>query len=306
MMHFLTRHRRIFLALLGVVVPVALAWGRPLPGAADSAAPLVHLPIVLHSGPTATATATPSATTTATTTPTASSTATTTPTETATPTITATATATATPTETAGACFPTSHTYPITVRDSTLGSVGFVNPDGYYSDEIYQNKTWKRLYLHDPANNPSGSFAWLRWSADVGNPYSGGTSAATTAMMTSPGNIADGFDEAPWPASNSLNLPKPFGYPLQPHQLSPGDWAYPNLGVTNASTLRAQLDYHMANRKLLTLPIFDASAGSGSGMAYHISRPATFLLLGYSLTHSTSMYLDLVYIGTPALAPCTG
>jgi hypothetical protein len=300
MMHFLMRHRRTFLALLAVVVPVALAWGRPLSGAADSEALPVHLPIVLHSGPTAT----PSATATTTAIPTIISTATTTPTETATPTITATATATATPTETAGVCFPTSHTYPIAIRDSMLGSDGFVNPDGYYSDEAYQNKTWKRLYLHDPANNPSGSFAWLRWSADVGNPYSGGTSAATTAMMTSPGNIADGFDEAPWPASNSLNLPKPFGYPLQPHQLSPGDWAYPNLGVTNASALRAQLDYHMANRTLLTLPIFDASTGSGSGMTYHISRPGTFLLIGYSLTNP--MYLDLVYIGTPALEPCTG
>ena len=304
-MHSLTRHRRIFLALLVVVLPATLAWGRSLPSTTDSEIPPVHLPIIQHGGPTATATTTPSATATATTTPTASSTATATPTETATPTTTATATATATatPTETAGACFPTSHTYPITVRDSLLGSDGFINPDGYYSDETYQNKTWKRISLHDQIQNPSGGFAWLRWSSNSGDLQRGSNSNAMTAMMTSPGNIAGGFDEATWP-SNSLNLPKPDGYPLQPGQLSPGDWAYASLGVAGSSALRAQLDYHKAYRTHMTLPIFDASAGSGNSTIYHISRPGTFLLLGYSV--SNPMYLDLIYIGAPAPAPCTG
>jgi hypothetical protein len=292
----------MFLALLAVLLPATLAWGHSLPGTADSASPPVHLPIVLHSGPTAT----PSATATATTTPTASSTVTATPTETATPTITATATSTttATPTETVGACFPTSHSYPITVRDSMLGSDGFVNPDGYYTDETYQNKTWKRISLHDAIHNPSGGFAWLRWSADAGDKKGGSNAAAIAAMMTSPGNIASGFDEAPWPSSNSLNLPKPDGYPLQPGQLSPGDWAYVNTGVANTTKLGQALDNHIAERTRMTLPIFDAQVGSGNTQTYHISRPGTFLLLGYSLTNP--MYLDLVYIGTPALAPCTG
>jgi hypothetical protein len=302
MMHFLTRHRRMFLALLAVLLPATLAWGHSLPGTADPASPPVHLPIVLHSGPTAT----PSATATATTTPTASSTVTATPTETTTPTITATATSTttATPTETAGACFPSNHTYPIAIRDGILGSDGFVEPDGYYTDETYQNKTWKRIYLHDQIHNPSGGFAWLRWSADSGNFYSGNTSAATTAMMTSPGNIARGFDEAPWPSSNDLNLPKPDGYPLQPQQLSPGDWAYPNTGVANSTALRTQMDYHRVNRTHMHLPIYDTQTGSGNTSSYHIAGPGTFLLIGYSLANPS--YLDLVYIGTPALAPCTG
>ncbi len=190
--------------------------------------------------------------------------------------------------------FTTSHTYPITVRDSMLGPDGFINPDGYYSDETYQNKTWKRISLHDQIQNPSGGFAWLRWSDAAGDQQRGATARATVAMMTSPGNIAGGFDEATWPSSNSLNLPKPFGYPLQPGQLSPGDWAYANLGVVGSSALRIQLDYHKAYRTHMTLPIFDASAGGGNGTTYHISRPGTFLLLGYSV--SNPMYLDLVYI----------
>ena len=307
-MHLVTRHRRAVLALLAVLLPAALAWSHPAPGAADSDAPPVYLPIIMRAGPAPTATATatltptasPTATASATATPTATPTATATPTEAATP----SATATATPTETAASCFPTSGTYPIAIRDAFLGPDGFVKPNGYYSDEIYQNKTWKQIYLYDPSLNPSGGFDWLRWAADAGDHERGSTSIAMTAMMTGTGNIAGGFDEAPWPASNSLNLPKPFGYPLQPGRLSPGDWTYGNISVSNTSTLRQALDIHIANRTLMTLPIYDVDTGSGTTSTYHIARPGTFLLLGYSLANP--MYLDLVYITTPALVPCSG
>src|SRR5262245_888334 len=36
--------------------------------------------------------------------------------------------------------------YPITLRDDFLNDSGFVNPDGVYKDEIYKNKTYKRVY----------------------------------------------------------------------------------------------------------------------------------------------------------------
>jgi hypothetical protein len=280
MMHSLIRHWRAFLALLALLLPAALAWGQPAPNPAASDAAPVYLPLIRREGPTPTATAT------------------------ATLTPSATPSATATPTETAAACFPLSDTYPIAIRDSLLGSNGFVNPDGSYSDEIYQNKTRKRIYLYDPINNPSGGFAWLRWAANAGDPERGSNTVAMTAMMTGTGNIAGGFDEAPWPASNGLNLPKPNGYPLQPGRLSPGDWTYPNTGVANSSSLRQALDIHIADRTLMTLPIYDVNGGSGSTSSYHIARPGAFLLLGYSLNGLS--YLDLAYIAEPALVPCAG
>src|SRR5262249_50641008 len=133
-------------------------------------------------------------------------------------------------------CFPSSGVYPVTVRDDLLNESGFVNPDGTYSDETYHNKTWKRLTFASPTN-PNGGFSFLRWRAEP----AGGTTISFTASLTGTGNLAAGFDEAPWPSSNSLNLPKPAGYPLWPNRLSIGDWAYDYSGVANTASVKAAL-----------------------------------------------------------------
>jgi hypothetical protein len=197
--------------------------------------------------------------------------------------------------------------YPILVRDTLLGANGFTNSESSYSDADYRNKTVKTIYIHDAVNNPSGGFNWTRWNANNGDQVSGGTAAATEAMMTGPGNIAKGFDEAAWPASNSLNLPKPTGYPLKPGQLTPGDWLYANTGVGNSSGLQAQLAYHMNHKTVLILPIWDAEVGSGSGATFHASRLGGFLLLGYNLSGATSGpnagYIKLAYVGDSTECP---
>jgi hypothetical protein len=163
--------------------------------------------------------------------------------------------------------------YPILVRDQLLGANGFVNSEGN----------------------------WARWSADAGNPQRGGLAGASEAMMTGPGNIADGFDEAPWPPANNLNLPKPTGYPLYPNQLTGGDWVYPNTGVVNSSDLRAQLDYHINNKTVLNLPIWDAQTGQGIGASYHTARLGAFILISYNLsgamTGPNAGFIKLAYIG---------
>jgi len=175
-----------------------------------------------------------------------------------------------------------------------LGANGFINPDGYYSDEIYQNKTWKTVFIVDP-RYPNGGFNWLRWRAEPTNVIS------LTASLTGTGNLGEGFDEAPWPA---FIQPAPAGYPLWPRQLNPGDWVYLDTGVDNDSGLRAALDYHIAHRTLMTLPIYDADSGSGLTGSRHVARPGAFLLIGYNLNGSG--YLNLVYIEEPALVACTG
>jgi len=180
--------------------------------------------------------------------------------------------------------------YPITIRDSYLDNNGFVNPDSRYSDELYKNKTLKRVTMKDPTN-PNGGFDWVRWKAGQTN----GNSTELTAMLTGDGNIDEGFNEAAWPSSNSLNLPKPAGYPLRPNQLNVGDWVYGNPGVSNSTNVRAELDWHIANRTVMILPIHDTDDGGGVNGNYHVSRLGAFLLRGYSLNGHG--YFDLVYIG---------
>jgi hypothetical protein len=291
--------RRALLALLALILLGMLAWRPSTPRAAGADATPVFLPQVMREGlpptSTATATITPSVTQTANATATASVTPS--ATSTATATTTPTETLTATPTETAASCFPTSGTYPIAVRDTLLNADGFVNPDGYYSDEIYQNKTWKRVYEYDRATNPGGGFGWLRWKSSI----SDGDIVALTASLTGTGDLGEGFDAVPWPVGSSL--PKPAGYPLYPGQLNPGDWVYGYSGVSNSSSISSALDYHVSNKTLMTLPIQDQAVSSGSNSNYHVAHSGAFLLLGYRL--SGTAYLDLVYIEEAATVPCT-
>ena len=239
----------------------------------------------------------PTSTATATNTPSVTQTATATATASVTPSATSTATATATPTETPVACFPTSGTYPIAVRDTLLNADGFVNPDGYYSDETYQNKSWKRVSLRD-WSNPNGGFDWQRWRAA----FASINIISFTASLTGTGNLGEAFDESPWPANSSL--PKPSGYPQLPHQLNAGDWTYFYPGVSNSSSVRTALDNHIVNRTVMILPIYDAYSLVGNDTIYHISRGGAFLLLDYNLSSmSNQTYLTLVYIGRPASCP---
>jgi len=194
-------------------------------------------------------------------------------------------------------CFPTSSVYPVTVRDDLLSESGFVSPDGYYSDETYHNKTWKRLIFAGPTK-PNGGFSFLRWRAEP----AGGTTISFTASLTGTGNLAAGFNEAPWPSNSSLP-PILNGYPLWPARLSIGDWAYDFSGVANTASVRAALDYHIVKKTLWILPIHDSADGSGSSRVYHVVRPGAFLLRGYNLTGS--VYFDLVYIDAPATISCT-
>jgi hypothetical protein len=287
----------MLLALGTLFVLAALSAHGPNPRAAEIGATPQYLPVVLRAGATALPTASPTATSTTTASPTASAT----PTATASPPATATASATPTATEEiVSACFPVSGTYPIAVNGSYLNADGFVNPDGYYSDETYQNKTWKRMFLQD-GSNLNGGFMFLRWRADI----SSGNMISLTESMTGTGNLGAGFDEAPWPATSDIELPQPATYPLFPHQLNPGDWVYGNSGVSFSASLNATLDWHIANRTLMILPLYDATNGGGSNAYVHTARPGAFLLRGYG-SSGGQKYLDLVYIEEPALGSCGG
>jgi hypothetical protein len=194
-----------------------------------------------------------------------------------------------------GSCL--SGVYPITIKDTLLGQNGFVNPTGTYSDNVYRNKTWMRIPLHDFSTHPNGGFGFVKWLAGQQN----GSATDLAAALTGPGNIADGFNEVtPWPSGSSI--PKPPGYPINPGRLEGGDWVYGNAGISNNSVVRAQLDWHMQKRTVMTLPIFDQAASTnGVNGNYHISRLGAFLLKGYELNGQG--YFDLVYLGNSNECP---
>ena len=186
--------------------------------------------------------------------------------------------------------------YPIVVRDTYLDQNGFINPDSRYSDDIYLNKTEKRIYLKENAT-PNGGFSFAKWKQENW----AGNEGELENMLTGDGNLDERFNEAPWPSSNSLNLPMPAGYPIKPGQLNAGDWIYGNSGLSNGqSGSTAQLNWHIQNRTILILPIFDADNGrDGANGNYHVSRLGAFMLRGYGHEGGPGKgwYLDMVYIG---------
>jgi hypothetical protein len=224
----------------------------------------------------------------------------------------------------AGQCTPVKGVYPIAINAANIDSENgiFYPPTGanaadeikYYGkyyDEIYDTGlTQRRIYRKSDFSLP-GNFNWLLWS---GGP-SAGNAGSTEDMLSADGNLDLGFEEVVlsppiksstgtqyttgWPDPNSAEVP---GYPLFPRQLSEGDWIYANTGNNNSSGVQAALDYHIANRTVLNLPIIDRAIGSGINTYMHFDRMGAFLLRGYSLTGTG--YFDLVYVGTASKTAC--
>ncbi|MEO7908304.1 MAG: pilus assembly protein TadG-related protein [Roseiflexaceae bacterium] len=225
----------------------------------------------------------------------------------------------------AGQCTPVKGVYPIAVNAANIDSTKGVfypptGPDaadeikyyGKYYDEIYgSGLTQRRIYRKSDFSQP-GNFDWLKWSSSA----SAGNAGATEEMLAEDGNLELGFDEVVmsprirsstgtqyatgWPDPNSAEVP---GYPLFPHQLSEGDWIYANTGNNGSNAVKAALDYHIANRTVLNLPIVDRVIGPGGANTYmHFDRMGAFLLRGYNLTGTG--YFDLVYVGKSSKTAC--
>jgi len=163
-----------------------------------------------------------------------------------------------------------------------------------YSDATYTNKTQRRIY---GATYLPG-FGFAHWRADT-PPDS---VSALAASLSGTGNIAQGFDEAAWPAGVPGN---PAGYPIRPTSLgaNDSDWIYGSTANMSSDVLTA-LEAHVINKTLLTFPIYDQIAGSGSNLSYHITSLGDFLLRGYGNQQGKGWYLDLVYIGYSSAPQC--
>jgi len=240
--------------------------------------PLAYLPLIERAGPTATKTFVPTST------PTATATATATP------------SATATPTRTSQQrCLAV---YPIGLNAALFNANGFAPPTdpaelpyyGIYNDATYTNKTQRRVYGTSSFGTPG--YHILKWLS------SASSVASFAAAITGTGTLAQGFDEVtPWPDPSTS---APEGYPLYPHQLSPGDWIYGFTGNVNSSDVTAALRYHVDHKTVMSLPIVDRAVGNGQNIFFHHAWLGDFLLRGFSLSAAPS-YFDLVYIGATDL-----
>lgn len=196
----------------------------------------------------------------------------------------------------------TSGYYPIGVRyvvngQPTLDDEGFIDHDGFYTDETYNDPPlkYKKLYMHGISNS-NGGFSLLRW--DSAKQPSGDRNALAD-MLAGDGNIADGFTEVtPWP-SITEGPAEPPGYPQQPGEFSGNEWVYGSDFDSGqppfTGPVLAQLEYHKKNRTLMTLPLYRYDNGNVDNPAFYVETLGAFLLLDYG-QDSGGPFLTLAYV----------
>ncbi len=213
-------------------------------------------------------------------TPTATSTAVLTATNTAIPTATATGTAVPTATSTVppgdGACV--TNVYPITMHASIMDDdptrVPYPNAPEPMPDPAAEIADIPSASRFQVVRNPSGgptSYYWVRWNGDQST--SGANDLADA--LTGSGTLWAGFREKTPPPAGFTNGPRP-------GVLEAGDWVAVKTGIT--ANVSDQLDYHIANKTLMTLLISDMQSGSyvNPDSSFRIARFAQARLVSYT------------------------
>lgn len=222
-------------------------------------------------------------------------------------------------------CTPTNGVYPLAINRSDLLADRFKEPTdlpvnykaerdgapyGTYSDDVYSGKFYRRIFLKDNST-ASGNFSFLRWRADP----NAGSQTATAEMFKGDGNLEQGFEEVkPWPDASTTATAN---YPLVPGQLTVGDWAYGNSGLSWAGGgdgLRTELLNKMERRTILILPIVDKIVGGGNNSKYRVDGLGAFYIVdpqptdpnngGVSKNGGQNAYIDLVYLGKANEVAC--
>jgi hypothetical protein len=195
--------------------------------------------------------------------------------------------------------------YPIAVDDGILdrGAQRFKTPDTVYTDEVYRNRTQKRIFLNEA--NSSGNFGFMRWQSNQDN---GNSASVLAAALTDGGTIGSGYVEATWPNDNAQPLQETPGYPPVPNQPSPGDWVAGAANLFSDGLVTSKLDLHIRNRTIMTLPIYSYASGNGANASYYMSAVGNFYLRSYGFITAGSPeaiqygnsgnYIDLVYLGS--------
>lgn len=198
----------------------------------------------------------------------------------------------------AGTCPANSGVYPIAVDAQYVSEFKFNDLGDHDYTEItsgpYRGYTSSRMYMKSSTN--SGSFSWLRWMEGTGATGANANSnRELSASLTGEGNIAAGFEEAPWPAVNEP--PRPAVYPELPGQLNVGDWVHGSSGWNNSTNRLDAMDSHIEIGTRMILPIYDTSLGGGSNAQFRVVRLGLFVLTDYGREPQRGPWLELIFLG---------
>ncbi len=203
----------------------------------------------------------------------------------------------------AGTCPPNSGVYPLAVNTEYISDNTFINPGepGPGEDQEfwtldsgpYRGLTERRLYVSDTA---PGGFSWLRWMDGQG---AMGTSATSqqelNASLAGEGNIAAGFEEAPWP--NVSSPPRPTVYPEVPGQLNVGDWVWGTPGWKAGNGRQDTINGHIQNGTRMILPIYDTYQGNGANAQYRVVRLGLFVITEEGSTPGRGPWFNMIFLG---------
>lgn len=172
--------------------------------------------------------------------------------------------------------------YPITFKkeylenDPVTGRVAPVALRDPYMDAASIPAASKFTVSRDPKSvGNAGNFLWVRWNGDQN---SNGANNLRDAM-TGSGTLANGFQEKP----GQPNGPNP-------GQLEKGDWLATDPGLV--ASIDDQLNFHISNKTIMILPIYDAVNGGGNNpsSAYRVSHFVKVRLLSYTMQGNKSSF----------------
>lgn len=217
-------------------------------------------------------------------------------------------------------------TFPIIINTRAGQTVafsgsGFTQPDGLYAEtSLGQPLSWERVYLDNPTQS---NFNFGRWMEDTpivlndDDTINDDGLDALAEMLNGQGNLQRGFQElTTWPPDSTNPMPAQFSdpdilrasFPFQESTLNPLDWVYGNranraaleqgLADVNGapSALKQALDWHVANRTILTTLVRNDHNGDVDDPAYYVESFAAFILLNYGVDATNGFYLDLAFV----------
>lgn len=188
--------------------------------------------------------------------------------------------------------------YPITFDQAYLTdnpSKGYVapiistNPD--LPASTFPAESRFTVYRHPQTVGLSGNFLWLRWNGDQNNNPAG----ALANSLQYPGNILDGFAEAPAPTGSKNGK--------TPNELELGDWIAGDAGNSVSNDVMAALNFHISNKTRMILPVYDTTYGNGTNAAYHATKFVQVRLLNVSDLNGRNGYIEFGLVGENPYCP---
>jgi hypothetical protein len=212
----------------------------------------------------------------------------------------------------AGKCPPINGMMPITVKHSLVDGKEerFIKADGRAGFlDIDPSKTlyYKRVEFgqpHIPGQNEAGFLRWL--------PSYNDASRDLPLMMgerEGEGTLKYGFEEVtPWPGDPGDEFAS---YPAEPEYLTERDWVHGFANYTDEATptpmlsyMHDELDFHIANRNRVYLPLYGSIPvlEDGGGYSYNIEQFGEFYILDYDDVGGT--WIELIFVGYAPRVPC--